>query len=193
MTLLIARAAHANMGLPMLALAFRPMLLLFLPILAIEASVIFRRIDISFSRSFKTVCMTNLASTFIGIPVTWVVLVLLQVITRTARGFPTDTVLTKLFAVTWQAAWLDHSGEELVWMVPSATITLFVFFFFASWLIETWISSRWLLREVDRALVKKATLWANIYSYSLMELLAISWLIIALVTKEGMQPFAPAD
>jgi hypothetical protein len=178
----------------MLAVSLPAMVILFVPILVIEACVIFKRINISLSRSFKTVCVTNLASTFLGIPVTWAVLVLLQELvyyrTGVAGGLLTDTVVDKLFAVTWQAAWLGGSGEELNWMIPGATVVLFVPFFFASWVIEMWISGRWLLREVDRVLVKRATFWANLYSYSLLECLAIAWFIIALVTKRRVSPFA---
>jgi hypothetical protein len=51
--------------------------------------------------------------------------------------------------------------------VPVATLVLLVPFFFASWLIEYWVS-RLFARETDKKTLNRAVLAANLVSYAFL-------------------------
>jgi len=70
----LALPAKADVGVPMLAVTWPGMLLALIPIVLLEAWVLNRRLRLSARRSLKFSIWANLASTVVGVPVTWGVL-----------------------------------------------------------------------------------------------------------------------
>jgi len=138
--LLIAVAptpAAANIGAPMIVVVAPWMVLWIIPVIAIEAWVLIKRLDLSKGKAAATSTLANLVSTAVGVPITWIALVLVQMITGGGGiVYDFDTWLGKFLAVTWQAPWLMPYEESLGWMVPVAFSVLFIPFFFVSWWIE---------------------------------------------------------
>jgi len=168
--------AYANIGLPMIFITLPWMVVSLIPVIAVEGHICSRRLDLTPGTAIKVTTASNLASTFIGIPITWGVLVALQMLTGGGGSHGIDTFLRKLLAVTWQAPWLIPYEKEFFWMVPSAGLVLMVPYFFASWLVEYQVSRR-LLPEKDRKDVKRSVLYANLASYALLELVIASYLV----------------
>jgi hypothetical protein len=167
----VPSSAFADTGLPMIVLAFPGMAVLFIPIVAIEAYVLRRILGSSYSRALGPVVVGNAVSTFFGIPVAWILMVIAQF-----------TFLNR-FDVGWQA-----SGPGLVrnivsqsaflppypgiqanmsWALPLAMLVLLVPFFLASWLIEYWVA-RLMMRDVEPRLVLRGVLVANAASYVML-------------------------
>ncbi len=173
--------AYANIGLPMIFITLPWMVLSLIPVIAVEGHICSRRLDLTAGKAIKVTTASNLTSTFIGIPVSWGILVALQMLTGGSGSQGIDTVLGKLLAVTWQAPWLIPYEKELYWMVPSAGMVLMLPYFFASWLVEYQVSRR-LLPDKDRRDVKRTVLYANLASYALLELVIAGYLIYSVLT-----------
>ncbi len=173
--------AYANIGLPMIFITLPWMVVSLIPVIAVEGHICSRRLDLSPGTAIKVTTASNLASTFIGIPITWGLLVALQMLTGGGGSHGIDTVLRKLLAVTWQAPWLIPYEKEFFWMVPSAGLVLMIPYFFTSWLVEYQVARR-LLPEKDRKDVKRSVLYANLASYALLELVIACFLIYAVLT-----------
>lgn len=170
--------AYANIGVPMLMLTLPGMFFALIPIIGLESYMIGRYLNLEFSRSLRTAAFANVISTMAGMPVTWFVLVLLQMVTGGGYAYGVDTALKKFLAVTWQAPWLIPYEQELYWMIPAAAITLLVPFFFASWFIE-YQTARQMLKDLPASLVQKAVMYANVTSYVLLGLVILVWLTVA--------------
>ncbi len=173
--------AYANIGLPMIFITLPWMVVSLIPVIAVEGHICSRRLDLTPGTAIKVTAGSNLASTFIGIPITWGILVALQMLTGGGSSHGIDTVLRKLLAVTWQAPWLIPYEKEFFWMVPSAGLILMVPYFFASWLVEYQVSRR-LLPEKDRKDVKRSVLYANLASYALLELVIAGYLVYSVLS-----------
>jgi hypothetical protein len=127
----IPGVAYANAGVPMLFLAMPAFLMSLVPIIAIETLYILKGLELSLGQSLKTVSISNVASTIIGIPLTWFLLVLVQMVTGGGSAYGINSVMGKVLAVTWQAPWLIPYEEDLNWMIPVAGVVLLIPFFFA--------------------------------------------------------------
>jgi len=156
--------AHANIGVPMLFVTLPAMIVALIPIILIEAALSFRHIDLPFRRLVKTTAIANLVSTFIGLPLAWIILVVLQMGTGGGEAHGLDTPLQRFLAVTWQAPWLIPYDAHLDWMIPIAMLVLLVPFYFVSWWIEYLVAAKMLV-DVDRQLIKRAMRNANFISY----------------------------
>ncbi len=177
--LCVAGVARADAGVPMLFLTLPAMLIALIPIIVVEAIVLGRRLGSSTVSRLKSVAIANMASTVVGLPLTWAALVALQLVTGGGASYGLATPAQKLLAVTWQAPWLIPYEKDLYWMLPAASIVLLVPFFFTSYFVEAPIVTR-LEAAYARAQVRAAVLRANIYSYSLLALFTLGWLLWAL-------------
>lgn len=177
---LFPTSVHANTGVPMLFLTWPAMLVSLVPIIVIETYVLFMRLGLSLGTVAKVASVANAASTLIGIPVAWILLVLLQMFTGGGNRFGIETAWKKFLAVTWQAPWLvPYEEEDLRWMVPSAGLALLVPFFFASWLIEYHVA-RLFFGGLGQQSVKDSLLLANLATYGILAVLGFGFLAISL-------------
>jgi hypothetical protein len=125
-----------DMGLPMIIPSMLMMVLALVPIIFVESFVIAARLKLELLKTLNWVALANLASTFIGIPVTWFGLAALQFATGSGNFFRIDTFWGKLIAVTWQAPWALPYGSDYDWIISAAMISLLIPFCFASWFVE---------------------------------------------------------
>jgi len=134
----------------------------------------------------------NLVSTLIGIPITMVVWFIVELSIGFAVGsavkslnHPLPTVADYLFSVTIGAAWLGPDESQLYWMVPTAMLVLLIPFFYVSWIIERSVARHY-LAEIRKEQISWVTFYANLYSYGLLALIVVGWLIGSL-----LQAYAP--
>ncbi len=181
--------AYGNVGLPMLVLALPGMIIGLIPIIMIETWHIQRSLRIPYRRALKAVSIANLESTLLGIPLTWIV----WIIVATILGFFGYYIAQGLnislpdsagmvFAVTIGAAWLGPTESSLYWMIPTASFVLLIPFFYVSWLLERSMVKRF-LKEFSWEEVKMATFTANLYSYGFLGIIVLGWLIVSISRK----------
>ncbi|MCJ8351466.1 hypothetical protein [Moritella sp.] len=182
LTLTVPSMAYANAGVPMLFLAMPAFLLSLVPIITIESLYISKSLELSISQSLKTVSISNLASTIIGIPITWLLLVVVQMVTGGGSAYGIDSVMGKVLAVTWQAPWLIPYEKDLNWMIPVAGLVLLLPFFFVSWWSEYFVS-----KSINKSLppisIKNKVRNANLITYSLLAAWPIGFWVLGNAAK----------
>ena len=168
-----------DVGLPMIFVAIPVMVVALLPVVFLEAIVLRYSLVITYKQATKASFLTNLASTLLGIPMSWLLLVLIQTITGGDRAYGLKTPLTKFLAVTWQAPWLIPYESDLYWMIPAAGLFLLIPFFFVSWCVEYLVARR-ILKGVNPISTRRGVRNANIASYGVLAL----YLMMVLVTAK---------
>lgn len=169
--------ASANAGVPMIFLAMPVLGFSIIPIIIIEAIFLSKKLELAIPSAFKTTTISNLVSTIVGIPLTWLFLVLIQMLAGGGGAYGLDATLGKVLSVTLQAAWLIPYESDLHWMIPVAGLVLLVPFFFASWWSEYFVSKK-ILKDHSPQKVKVVVRNANIITYALLALWPIGfWLM----------------
>jgi hypothetical protein len=176
---LYAGRVNADMGVPMLFLTLPGMIVALLPIVVIEAIVLARNFKASIASMIKASVLANVASTFAGLPITWLALVALQILSGGSQDYGLASPAHKLLAVTWQAPWLIPYENDLYWMVPAASLALMIPFFFASVYVEATVIRR-IEPNHSQPLIRLAAFQSNLLSYGILASLNIGWLIVAL-------------
>lgn len=159
--------AQADIGVPMLFVTLPAMMISLVPIIAVEAFILSRRLHLALRQTWKPVAAANIFSTLVGVPLTWLALALLEAFTGGGQAYGIATAREKFLAVTWQAPWLIPYDSDLHWMVPTAMLVLLVPFFFVSWLSEYQVARR-MLPDVAPYQVNRGMLIANLASYVLL-------------------------
>lgn len=171
---------QANAGVPMLAVVWPLSWFAFIPIVAIEATVARTIVGLSWRKSLLATGAANLSSTLIGIPITWILLVFVEmIVTLGGQAFGLSNLSGKVLAVTIQAPWLVPYEADLYWMIPAAVIVLLPFFGLTSVLIE-----RTTFRKVSGCDQANANRWswkANCITYGLAIVGSMVWLTLALM------------
>ncbi len=175
-----------NMGLPMIIPALYLMIPGLIPIVLVESLVVAKRMGWSFRSSFVKVASANLASTLVGIPITWFLLAMAGMGTAMLfENVPTNSPAQSLFLITLGSAWVPPLPRDAEWMIFPAMGFLLVVFFFASWALEYVIVNRMSTRKDDRddVMVAKPKLLgavrdANLFSYLLLELVVIGFYLV---------------
>lgn len=174
---LIPAFCYADAGLPMIIYAYPFMILGLIPIILIESISMKNMLQIDLKKSIIICSSSNIFSTLLGVPLAWMLLVFLQIITGGDGNIITGTFLDKVIEVTWQAPWLLPDEENFHWMVPCAMLFLLIPFFFVSWWSEYQIS-KILIKYIDRKKIRTAVLYSNIYSYIFLGMVIILlWII----------------
>src|SRR5262249_12694288 len=153
------------------------MIVALVPIVLIESYVLIRRLAIPGRAAIKASAIANIASTVIGVPLTWLVLVVMQIATGGGRAYGLDSYFHKFLAVTWQAPWLIPYRYDMDWMLPAATLTLLIPFFFASWWIEYRIT-KWMMGGSHPLGLSSAVCNANLASYGFLAAVAALELLV---------------
>ncbi|MBI4805438.1 MAG: hypothetical protein HY795_09400 [Desulfovibrio sp.] len=180
--LLTPGEARANSGVPMIFLTWPGMVLALIPVILLEMVVIRKRLDLPRETAFKVSAWANIATTFAGIPITWILLVALEMVTGGGQAYGIDTPFKKFLAVTWQGAWMIpyEANKNLYWMVPAATMWLLVPSFFVSWWLEYKVAAK-LLPDAGRQQLKSTMFRANLLSYFYLEMIVLGWLVYEIV------------
>lgn len=164
---LTPQVAFANAGVPMIFLVMPAFAIAIIPIVIIESVYLAKALHISGRVAGKTATISNLVSTLVGIPLTWILLVVVQLLTGGDKAYGLNSTLDKILAVTWQAPWLIPYESDLHWMVPVAGLVLLIPFFFVSWWSEYLVSKR-LIEAHKGATMKRAIRNANLITYGLL-------------------------
>lgn len=173
--LCIPSVGSANAGVPMLFIVMPVLGMSIIPIIFIETIYLSKKLELTTSIAFMTTTISNFVSTIVGIPITWLLLVIIQMFIGGSGAFGLDTTLGKVLSVTLQAAWLIPYEADLHWMIPAAGLVLLVPFFFASWWSEYLVSKK-ILKEHPAQSVKIAVRTANMITYALLAFWPIGFL-----------------
>ena len=184
-----------NMGVPMIIPAMFFMALALVPIVLIESFYIAKRLGVRFKQTVGLVTLGNVVTTLVGIPATWLVLFLIQLITGAILfGYDANGFAGQLFRVTLQSPWLFPMQDDEPWLFHFSALFLLIPFYFATWLIEYFLMRDKLAIAVvtaDESIetsTAEGQVWiavrnANLLSYSLIALLIIVSLILVALPR----------
>jgi hypothetical protein len=181
--LLVATPAYANIGVPMLFALWPASWLLLLLIIPLEAAVPMGSLGISYRQRLILAASANTVSTVVGIPLTWGLLVFLQIITGAGSAWGLGTPLQKVLAVTVQSPWLIPYDGNLDWMIPAAAAVLCVPFFFMSVWCENLVARR-IVEKRERPQVWRWAWQANGASYALI-LVSLGMRLLLVLRQRG--------
>lgn len=159
----------ANVGIPMLMVHMPVLLIALLPVVYIETRWIERSSKLPETNLLLPVFLANLVSTLVGVPLTWLALVVIQL--ATVGG---GVLHNPVYDVTLQSPWLLPDEKHLGWKVPIAALVLCPFFYAISALIE----SRMLRKPLRNVGIENSSriVWtANAITYALI---GGFWLVI---------------
>lgn len=181
---LAAPPAHANMGIPMLAVVWPVMWILLVPIILMEAAVGTKLLHLEFIHALRIAAIANLISTLIGVPVTWLLLMIFEL--RVGKGggvYGLDTLQGRLLSVTLQSPWVLPYEEK--WVIPAASLFLCIPFCMMSVWAE-FNSAQWYTH--NRLPKQELLIWswtANGMSYGMLAI------IIAIILVRSLLKDAP--
>lgn len=172
----------ANAGVPMLFLQLPAMLWALLPVILIEILVAQAMLKLSFAKAGKALVTANLATTLVGFPLVWILLVGMELALGGGRAYGLMTFWTRAYAVTVQAPWLIPYEDDLHWMIPVAATYLLIPAFFASVFIERWICTAfWPEQEENQ--IRRFSWHAHLWSY--IALILVSGVYYGTIIKQG--------
>jgi hypothetical protein len=134
----------ADMGIPMIFITLPAMAVLLIPVIVVEGLLCKKWLGLQTWQAIKSNAVSNLASTIIGVPVAWAVMLAIEFGTmglvdksRTIQDWHSPIANVIFFLLS--SAWLGPPERKDVWVVPAATLVLLIPFFFASYWIEYWV------------------------------------------------------
>ena len=189
LALLWPAVVHANAGLPMLLVLWPLAIVAIVPVIAVEAWVVQRGTGIPWRVSLWEMSKANLVSTLVGLPLTWVALVALEFLSgyvlvkvAKAESFPPHW-LGEVGVIVLSAPWLGPFRAGGHWIIPVATATLLVPFFFVSVWIEA-LTVRKALSASGNADWRLVVWKANLISYGFLFVATLIWLLVGLAAHD---------
>lgn len=164
----IPSVSLANVGIPMLIVLWPLQWLSLIVVVAVESWLVARTIGVPLATVVKQVGFANLISTLIGVPIAWVVMFAIQVVTGITLWKLTGDSASGPLGLVLNAAWVGDNKTE----VRVAVVVLSIAFCTASILIERWWLSR-KMAEIDQRALRCGVLLANVTSYVILAALTI--------------------
>ena len=168
----------ANAGVPMIFWQLPAMLMALPAVIAVEMLLAKFRYQIPLGSNFKGVTLSNLASTVIGIPLAWLTMLALNILTTGTGAMGLNTPMGVFQSVVLQSSWLVPYREQLAWMIPTATLVLLVPYFFASLYSER-LALRFIWVDIPHETIRSYTWLANLTTYGCFFIYTAVWLVLA--------------
>ena len=181
----------ADMGLPMIVLTWPAMAMLLLPVIVIEGLLCKKWLGLPTWQAIKTNAASNLASTIIGIPVAWAVMLAIEFGAMALVGESNAlqnwrSPIANVIFFLLSSAWLNPDLGERAWFIPAATLVLLIPFFLASYWIEYLVVRRMVGMptgdppNLAYPRVRLAVRNANLVTYGVMFVATSIWLAVLL-------------
>jgi hypothetical protein len=157
----------ANVGVPMIALEWPFMFATLIPVIVVEALVLRKHLGLGTGTSFKLSSYANIVSTVIGVPLSWLAMLIVSLVTTGGGALGLSSPLRVVATAVLQAAWLPPYEAHLLWLIPVAAMVLLIPAFLASVLVERLVLAR-LQSGIARVEISRACWRANEVSYLLL-------------------------
>ena len=181
----------ADAGIPMIAFTLPAMIILLIPIIAVEAFLCKKWLQLTWWQAMKSNAASNLTSTLVGVPVAWAIMLAvgygtMGLLDKTNLTDKWHSPIANLIFLFLSSAWIPPTSDNTLWIVPAATLCLLIPFYFASYGIEYFIVA-WIVGmpqggppNLAYPRVRITVRNANLVTYGLMFLATSVWLIFTL-------------
>lgn len=187
----------ADAGIPMIFLTWPAMVVLLVPVIIIEGLLCKKWLGLTAWQAIRSNAVSNLASTLVGIPAAWTVMLavefgglgafsLFEKVTSNQKWG--DSPLADVILMLMGSAWIGPVEGRDQWVIPAATLVLLVPFFFASYWVEYFVVRRMVIgpdeekSDLTRPSVRTAVRDANLVTYGIM-FFGVVWLVILLAHR----------
>jgi hypothetical protein len=185
-------ALLADIGVPMIFVQWPLMICALLPVIAIEALVVRKRLSLSYGRAFGGAAKANVVSTLAGVPLAWGLMLILEfatvfplILAAEKWHWRLDSPVFYVFYVLG-IAWTGPAVTS-TWPIALAAALLLVPTFFVSVRLERRFYRR-SYAEIDAAAVDRSVWFANLCSYAVLFVAACGWLGWELYRGEAKAP-----
>jgi len=184
----------ADAGIPMIALTLPLMLMLLIPVIVVEGLLCKKWLGLTMAEAMKSNAASNLASTIIGAPVAWAIMLGVEFAASCIadRSNAIQNWHSPLAEVIWfflGSAWIGPPSEKNLWVIPAATLVLLVPFFLASYGIEYLVVSYMVGMpeggppNLAYCRIRIAVRNANLVTYGAMFIATSVWLVFSFVRR----------
>ncbi len=167
------------MGVPMIFVQWPLMFAALLPVIAVEAWIFRRRLTLPLGRAVKGSTVANLASTIAGVPIAWAVMLAVEFPLMLGISHFAERYHWAMSSPLWSvlsmfmSAWVGPPIKSYAGIALAAAILLIPTYFLSVW-IERRICRR-IFKPIETEPVNRAVRVANLWSYGLLLVLALSW------------------
>lgn len=186
--LLPPAAAFANVGIPTIFVSLPLQIVALGPVIFIEAWVVYRALhQVSFRDVLYTTTKANFLTTFLGIPVTWLLVALMElggfyIYEHFGHGWaanaPIAKILNAMMTPLVLMGYWGVVGPHYRWAYIASLVLLLIPFYVISWRIEYWVFKKiWKDKDPEYQL-KRAVRLANRISYGIICMVLIIWAVI---------------
>lgn len=180
----------ADAGIPMIVLTWPLMLILVIPVIAIEGFLCKKWLGLSTWEALKSNTVSNLTSTIFGVPLAWAIMLgveflMFGIVDRSNAIQNWRSPLAEVVGLFLSAAWIGPPSEKNAWVIPAATLVLLVPFFLASYGIEYLVIKSMVgmpeggPSNLSYPRVRIAVRNANLTTYGAMFVATSVWLVYA--------------
>lgn len=181
----------ADAGIPMIFLTLPAMVMLLIPVIVIEGLLCKKWLELTTWQAMKSNAVSNLASTIVGVPVAWAIMLALEfgtmsVVDKSQTIQNWHSPIANVIFFSLSSAWIGPPEGKNAWLIPAATLVLLVPFFFASYGLE-YLVMRFMVGMPDGGPPKLAypnvrvsVRNANLITYGAMFLATSVWLLLSL-------------
>jgi len=157
--------AYCDMGVPIIFITLPAMVLAFIPICLVEAFVYKKSLGVHYRIALKPSFISNLVSTIIGLPVSWLLLFIIGIgsspVLPVLKNKFLHAIFRRISESAWKSAWIG--GQDPQEFFSAVTICLLASYF-ASVFIEYQIVKK-LFKAIDKNEIKRSTWKANWVTY----------------------------
>jgi hypothetical protein len=180
----------ADAGIPMIFLTLPAMIMLLIPVIVIEGLLCKKWLELTTWQAMKSNAVSNLASTIVGVPVAWAIMLALEfgtmgVVDKSLTIQNWHSPIANVIFFSLSSAWIGPPEGKNAWLIPAATLVLLVPFFFASYGLE-YLVMRFMVGMPDGGPTKLAypnvrvsVRNANLVTYGAMFLATSVWLLLS--------------
>lgn len=171
--------AQANAGIPMLVLAWPLLGLAFFPVVALEAALLARAFGLPFKDTLRPVAVANLWSTLVGVPLTWLALLVLAILVATSAYVLPDRIgQSKVLGAILFPLSIAWIAGDAPYELPLAFTLLMIVFAVVSAHVELKVLAE-RLPELPARELKLAVVRFNALSYVLLAAIAVGGFTVA--------------
>jgi hypothetical protein len=171
----IAATAYANAGAPLLAFVWPLFWLALVPIVAVEAWLAKRMLELRGRRAFALSLSANAVSTLVGIPLLWALWYGVLLVSEPLLPYPRSAVATIAQVTAFGPIFVPDAGN---WRQVAYLSAIFLIpAFFLSVLTERLVARRFVPPEKAEA-VREWSWRANLYTYEGMLVLLLAFALL---------------
>ena len=175
----------ADVGIPMIYVQWPLMLCALVPVIAIEALLVRRWLPLSYKNAFAGIARANLISTVVGVPLAWLAMLALELVTLLPLAFAAQKWHWRLESPLFYAvgfilgsAWVGPSRGDSAWpIVLAAALLLIPSFYLSVWIERRSCSRSW--PSLDPGGIGRAVFFSNLASYALLLVSILIWISLA--------------